>query len=144
MNMKILLPASLICLVTLVNFSSVAGFCETAAKLPKFKLFQQWVDFPGIPKYTGNFSSQGGTDYGDANSDGRVLSQSILVQEDKDSVLKWYSDALTSYGWKVPNRLPNINQINASKSGQSCTIEASSSSQAGYSSKVRIVYRYGK
>jgi hypothetical protein len=107
-------------------------------------LFQQWVDFPGVPKFTGNFLPLGGTDYGDNNSDGRVLSQSILTQEDKDTVLKWYADALASYGWKVPSRLPNINQINASKTGQSCTIEATSSAQGGYSSKVRIVYRYGK
>jgi hypothetical protein len=142
--MKIFLQASCLCFVILLNLGVGAGLCDTAVKTPKFKLFEQWIDFPCVPKYTGNARLLGGTDYGDGNSDGRVLSQSFLAQEDKDTILKWYADALASYGWKVPSRLPNVNQINASKSGQSCTIEASSSSQAGYSSKVRIVYRYGK
>src|SRR5262249_54460420 len=99
-----------------------------------------------LPHYTSRAYFLCGFDYApDTTTKQRTVQLKYSVHEAKESVLDWYRDALSSYGWKVTNSQSNAGTITGFKDKNSCivTVAEAKARDHWFSSTITIDYKLG-
>jgi len=136
---------SLVLITTLLSCQAVNAqqykASQQADQNPEYK-FQQlksYQQLPDLPQYSGQAEFKHGVVYPQARG-GISVTYNLQAREDKQTVLRWYQDALKIYHWNMSSeQAPD--SVHAAKGGASVEVMATQSAHRGYGSDIFITYR---
>lgn len=148
MNKSIKSIGKTILLINLLAIISSQAACaqqykasQEAQQNPEYK-FQQlksYQQLPEFPQYSGQAEFKHGVLYPQARG-GMSVTYNLQAREDKQTVLRWYQDALKIYHWNLSSeQAPD--SVHAARGGATVEVMATQSAHRGYGADIFITYR---
>lgn len=105
-----------------------------------WQLIRQPMALPDLPSYTGQAKFVDGLMYPNKPG-GAAITLHFLTREEPDTVLEWYSSALSSYQWKMGKSSGKDRSVQGTKGKNGVVVRVSPANQKGFHANLRISYK---